>query len=142
MDWVASKSVWALSPEFAEIFVGREALEGLESSGEVVGSEEVGQVRFELVMGAVEVSLDRSILDGPVPAFDGRWSRDVAGAELLPLCLIAFDIRQPADAVALQTPMKGRASELRNRGLECVEAIVQRQQRVLAKRNDDGLLFG
>ncbi len=49
MDWVESKSVWGLRPEFAEIFVGREAFEGLESSGEVVGSEEVGQVRFELV---------------------------------------------------------------------------------------------
>ena len=41
MDWVESKSVWLVSPEFAEVFVGREAFEGLESSGEVVGSEEV-----------------------------------------------------------------------------------------------------
>jgi hypothetical protein len=37
MDWVESKSVWGLSPEFAEIFVGREPFERLESSGEVVG---------------------------------------------------------------------------------------------------------
>ena len=70
MDWVESKSVWGLSPEFAEVFVGREAFERLESSGEVVGSEEVCQVRFEVVMGVVEVSLDRSVLDGPVHALD------------------------------------------------------------------------
>ena len=70
MDWVESKSVRGLSPEFAEIFVGRKSLEGLESSGKVVGPDEVGQVRFELVMGVVEVSLDRSFLDGPVHPFD------------------------------------------------------------------------
>ena len=51
MDWVESKSIWCFGPEFAQIFVGREALEGLESSGEVVGFEEVVQVRFELVVG-------------------------------------------------------------------------------------------
>ena len=56
MDWVESKSVWVVSPEVAEVFVGRKSLECLESSGEVVGSEEVGQVRFELVAGVVEVS--------------------------------------------------------------------------------------
>lgn len=66
---------------------------------------------------------------------------DRIGVELLPLGLVAFEIRQSADAVTLQTPMKGIASELRNRGLECVEAVVQRQQCVLAKRHDDGFLF-
>ncbi len=64
MDWAESKSVWGLSPKFAAIFVGREPFEGLESSGEVAGPEEVGQVRFELVMGVVELSLHRSVLDG------------------------------------------------------------------------------
>ena len=66
---------------------------------------------------------------------------DRIGVELLPLGLVTFDVRQPTDAVTLQTPMKGRAGELRNRSLKSVEAIVQRQQRVLAKRHDDGLLF-
>ena len=51
MDWVESTSIWCFGAEFAQIFVGREALEGLESSGEVVGFEEVVQVRFELVVG-------------------------------------------------------------------------------------------
>ncbi len=70
MGWVESKFIWGLGPEFAEIFVGCEAFECLESSGEVVGPEEVGQVRFELVVGVVEVSLDRSVLDGSVHALD------------------------------------------------------------------------
>ena len=70
MDWIESKSVWGLRPEFTEVFVGREAFEGLESPGEVVGSEEVGQVCFELVVGVVEVSLDGSVLNGSIHAFD------------------------------------------------------------------------
>ena len=70
MDWIERKSFRGLSPEFAQILVWREAIERLESTGEVVGSEEVVQVRFELVMGVVEVSLHRSVLDGPVHAFD------------------------------------------------------------------------
>ena len=69
MDWVESKSVWGLCPEFAEVLVGRESFECLESSGEVVGCDEVGQVRFELVMCVVEVTLHRSFLDGTVHAF-------------------------------------------------------------------------
>jgi hypothetical protein len=70
MDWVESKSIWCLRPDFAEVFVGGEAFEGLESSGEVVGSEEVVQVRFELVVGVVELSLDGGVLDGSVHALD------------------------------------------------------------------------
>ena len=70
MGWVESKSIWGLRPEFAEVFVGGKALERLESSGEVVGCEEVGQVRFELIVGVVEVSLYGGILDGSVHALD------------------------------------------------------------------------
>jgi hypothetical protein len=67
MDWIEGKSVWGLRPELAEVFVGRE---GLEPLGEVVGSEEVCQVRFDSVMGVVEVSLDRGVLDGAVHPLD------------------------------------------------------------------------
>src|SRR5712691_8250276 len=70
MDRVESKSIGFVSPEFAEVFVGSEALESLESSGEVVGFEEVGQVRFELVVGVVEVAFDGGVLDGSVHALD------------------------------------------------------------------------
>jgi hypothetical protein len=70
VGWIEGKSVCGLIPEFAEVLVGREALECLESSGEVVDSEEVLQVRFELLMGVVEVSLDGSFLDGSVHTLD------------------------------------------------------------------------
>ena len=233
MDWVESKSVRCLCPELAEVFVGREAFEGLESSGEVVGPEEVVQVRFELVVGVVEVALDRSVLDGSVHALDlpvgpgmvgfGKpvldsvdmaeavegvaaktcgWSlavlwqvgeldsvvgeygvntiwngfderleergssshiclfdefdhselrgpvdgheqvelalrgsyfgqvdveeADRIGVELLPERSVALDLWQAADAVAFQAPMKGRACELRDRGLKSIETVVER----------------
>lgn len=70
MDWIEGKSVWGLSSEFAEVFVGCETFERLESAGEVVGPEEVGQVRFKLIMGVVEVSLDGGVFDGSVHALD------------------------------------------------------------------------
>jgi hypothetical protein len=57
MDWVESKSIRGLRPQFAEIFVVREPFEGLESSCEVIGFDEVGQVRIELFAGVVEVAL-------------------------------------------------------------------------------------
>src|ERR1700732_1736303 len=70
MGWVECKSAWLLGPEFADGFVGREALEGLESSGEVIGCDEVGQVRFELLVVVVEEALPRGFLDGAVHPFD------------------------------------------------------------------------
>ena len=62
--------MWRLSPNLAEVFVGRQALKRLEYPGEVVAFEEVVQVRFELDVGVVEVSLDGSVLDGSVHAFN------------------------------------------------------------------------
>src|SRR3954470_9280494 len=34
--------------------------------------------------------------------------------------LFAFDFGQPANAVSLETPVEGRAGEMRNSGLQCV----------------------
>ena len=100
MDWVESKCVWGLRPELAEIFVRRESFERLESSCEVVGSEEVGQVRFELVMGVVEVSLHRSVLDGPVHALD------------LPVSPGRVGLGQPMfDSMNETEPVEGMAAE-------------------------------
>ena len=70
MDWVESKPVWCLCPEFAEVLIGRKAFECLESAGEVVGCDEVVQVRFELLMRVIEVAFDGSFLDGSIHAFD------------------------------------------------------------------------
>src|SRR6202453_4586966 len=70
------ESAWLRSPGFADEFIGGEAFEGFESSGEVVGVEEVLQVGSQLVVSFVEVAIDGRVLDGAVHSFDlpiGPW---------------------------------------------------------------------
>ena len=54
----------------------------------------------------------------------------------------AFDLRQPGDPVALQTPVKGRARQMRESGLQSVQAVVERQQSMPSEGNDDSLFLG
>ena len=53
----------------------------------------------------------------------------------------AFDLRQPGDPVALQTPVKGGARQMRDGGLQRVQAVVERQQSMSSECNDDGLFL-
>ena len=62
MDGIESKSIRFCLPAFADEFVGREAMERLESFGEVVGSDEVAEVDTQLVVGVVVVALNRGPL--------------------------------------------------------------------------------
>jgi hypothetical protein len=55
--------------------------------------------------------------------------------------LVAVGARQAREAVALQTAVQAGAGQVRDGGLQRVEAVVQRQQRVAPERNDDGLLL-
>jgi hypothetical protein len=48
MDWIESESVWVVCPDFADVFVWREAFEGLETPAEIVGVDEVGEMALEL----------------------------------------------------------------------------------------------
>ncbi len=112
MGWVQSKLLGLLSREFAEVFEGRESFEGLESSGEVVGPEEVSPVRFELVVGVVEVALDGSILDGSVHALDLSVGPGMVG------------FGQPMlDSMKETEPVEGMATEARRRPLAVLGQI-------------------
>ncbi len=53
MDVIESKSIRFSLPAFADEFVGREAMERLESFCEVVGSDEVAEVDTQVVVGVV-----------------------------------------------------------------------------------------
>ena len=53
----------------------------------------------------------------------------------------AFDLRETGDPVALQTPVKGRAGQMRDGGLQSVQAVVERQQSMPSESNHDGLFF-
>ncbi len=54
---------------------------------------------------------------------------------------LAFDLGQPGDPVALQTPVKRRAGQMREGGLQGIEAVVERQQSMPSEGNDDGLFL-
>ena len=62
--------MWFSEPRFADGFVWCEALQGLETSTEVVGGNEVGEVLPELVVAVVVVAFDRRVLDRPVHSLD------------------------------------------------------------------------
>jgi hypothetical protein len=51
MDGVESKSIRFFLPAFADELIGGEAVESLESFGEVVSGDEVAEVSAELVAG-------------------------------------------------------------------------------------------
>ena len=69
MGWVRGESFWFLCPYFADVFEGREALEGFEPPPIIMGVDEVVQVGVELLMAVVMIALDGGVLDRPVHAF-------------------------------------------------------------------------
>ena len=66
---------------------------------------------------------------------------DRIGLELALRRSFAFDLGQPRDPVALQTPVKGRARQMRDGGLQSVKAVVERQQSMPSEGDDDGLFL-
>ena len=50
---------------------------------------------------------------------------------------LAVEIGQPADTVALEAAVQSGAGELRDRRLQGIEAIVERQERVAPEGDDE-----
>jgi hypothetical protein len=65
---------------------------------------------------------------------------DGVGLECLFPELFSFNFRSAGDAMTLQTPMQGGSGETRNTGLQCVQTVIQRQQRQLAEGHNGGFL--
>lgn len=72
--------------------------------------------------------------------FDVEMADRVA-LELLPCRLVALDVGQPADAMTLQAAMQGRARQMRDRRLQRIKTIIERQQRVTPEGDDDRFLL-
>ena len=62
-------SFWVRCPDFADVFVGREAARGLETTREVVRIQEVREVA-ELIVAVVVIPFDCRLLDRTVHPFD------------------------------------------------------------------------
>ena len=62
VEWVEPEPLGC--PSFADERVGREALQGLEPTSEVVGGHEVSEMRAQLIVRDVVEALDGGFLDG------------------------------------------------------------------------------
>ena len=80
MGWIGDKSVWLDCPDFADVFEGCEALEGLEPPPIIICVDEVVEVGGQLGVAVVMVSFDGRFLDRPIHPFDlavGPWMFDL-----------------------------------------------------------------
>src|SRR5215475_9717430 len=138
---------------------------GIGEVGPVVGEDGVDLVgdRFDEMQQEVSrnppcgllMQLGEGELRGPIdgdkevePALRGSYFGDVdvkvadrVGLELALYAIAVPDVREPRDAVPLQAAVQGRACQVRDRRLKGIQAVVERQQRMLAKRYDDGFVF-
>ena len=88
-----------------------------------------GNVKIELSLSRLNLgNVDMEITDG-------------IGLELLLPGFVALHFRQSGNAMARQATVQGRAGQMRDGWLKRVEAIIERQQRVSAKRNDNGFFL-
>ena len=102
--------------------------------------------RDELNEGELAGTIDRDIqikfaFGGPDLGDIDVEIADWIGPELALGFLVAGDLGQPADAVALQASVQRGSRQVRDRGLQRVKAIVERQQRVPSEGDDDRFLF-
>ena len=66
LDRIEDEAAWLLCPGVADVLVGLEAFQDLETASEVVDRNEIGQLRSELVVILVGIAIDRRFLDGAV----------------------------------------------------------------------------
>ena len=92
-------------PDLKDVFVRREAAQGLEPAGMVVGIQEELQMRSELLVAVVVVALDGGVLEGSVHALDLTIGPRVNG-----LGQAVLDVVLAADPVEhMQAVTGGRA---------------------------------
>ena len=76
MDRIASELFGLEYPLSADELVGSETLQSLQSTSEVVGRDEVGEMAAKLVVAFVVEAPNGGVLDGPVHSLDlsvGPW---------------------------------------------------------------------
>ena len=66
---------------------------------------------------------------------------DRIALEFAAVGLVAVDLRQATDPVALKASVQRGSREVRDRRLEAVQTIIQRQQRVPPEDNHDGFIL-
>ena len=102
---------------------------GSELGDDVIVAKVNVDEEMELALGGSELgNIDVEVANG-------------VALETLPLGLVDVHVRKARDAMPLETSMQRRACKMRDRRLQSIEAVIEREQRVAAKRNDDGLFI-
>ncbi len=70
LEWINDKPIRLICPDFADVFIGCEALEGFEPPGEVIGHHEAVEMGLQLFMRVVVIPFYSRFLDGSVHALD------------------------------------------------------------------------
>src|SRR4051812_43460250 len=70
VGWIVSESPRLVCPSFADVLVGSEPPQGLETLSEVVGVEEGFEVLSELLVGLVVIAPNGGFLEGAVHPLD------------------------------------------------------------------------
>lgn len=70
VDRIYSESLRLGCPDFADVFVRGETLQGLEALAELVSIYEVNKMGFELLVAVVVLAFDGGVLDRSFDAFD------------------------------------------------------------------------
>ena len=50
LEWIYIKGFWIIRPDFADVFIGREAFESSEAFSEVVGEQKRMQMLFQVIV--------------------------------------------------------------------------------------------
>ena len=62
MGWIECESFGLDCPDFADVFEGCEALEGLEATSVIIGVDEVVEVGVKLLVAVVMIAFDGGLL--------------------------------------------------------------------------------
>src|SRR5437763_10002054 len=85
LDRVEDEATWLFCPGIADVLIGREPFEDLETASEVVGRDEVDQVGSELVVAVIVIAVDGRLFDRAVHPLDlpiGPWVMGLGQAML------------------------------------------------------------
>ena len=127
--------MWLFRPDPADVFVRREALQGLEPARVVVGVEEQLKVCCELLMVVVVASLDGGILDGAVHAFDLA-----IGPRMVRLCQPVLDAMLAAEPVEqVHAELRCRTGAAAGRVAELDAVVGQHRVDVIRHGLDDSV---
>ena len=138
LERIKCEACFLRRPDFADIFVWREALQRLETSAVIVSVDEVDEVIFELSVTIIMIASDGRFLDRPVHALDLT-----VGPRVLDLSQPMFDPVLPAAHVEhMRHVSRRRAIRVAWRESELNAVVGENRVDLIGDSRDQGLEEG